>query len=702
MQPLGLPPAEATTISFVGTALADQPMLWTGFPTAEPPELVVKADAKPDPARAQFRIKPASSVGPGIYGLRIFTRGGASNLRLIMVDDLPRIAEATTNKSPEKAMKLKPPAAIDAVYEAETFDYYTFSAKAKQRLSIEIVARRLGSTMDPVLRLLDAEGRELAFADDDETAGADPRLAHVFAAAGNYTIEIRDVRYQGNASARYRLRIGEFPLLTAPYPAAVQKGTTAEVEATGVGLGDMPPVEVKVPADSKEPARPITFAYGKGKGSATATEIVSNEPEQLEAEPNDSPDHATPLNLLGAMNGRFAVPRDRDFFRFQAKKGDTVRFVGRTRSLGSPTDLYLQILTADGKKQLAETDDAGLDEGTLELKVADDGEYLLAVEDLIGRGGPTYTYRLEIDLNRPRLTASIDADKYDVPPAGIAQAKTNIVRSGFDGPVKFRLQATDDAKLDDVQLVGSAAAGKSDIILTMFVPPTHTAGKPLNVRLFAEATVDGKTISTPVRTIAGLRKSLAGQPNPPASLDGIVALGLGPATASFALSTKTPTVPFAKEGKAEVVVAVDRMKLKDAIVDLNAYGLPEGFAAKQVTIEKGKDEATLVVTGPKDAKPLTQPFYIVGTTVVTKKSYQASLAGLTLAAGGAKEPVAKEQGAPSAKSQATGAAEKAKPTVSKGKPDAKPQATGPAAKPKETAKAKTTDAKVRKPTQVEP
>src|SRR5207244_528104 len=122
----------------------------------------------------------------------------------------------------------------------------------------------------------------------------------------------------------------------------------------------------------------------------------------------------------------------------------------------------------------------------------------------------------------------------------------------------------------------------------------------------AEATVDGKTLSVPVRTTASLRKALAGLPNPPAVLDGIVALGLGePSTANFKLTTKTPDVTFDVSGaKAEVVVAVDRQKeQKDAVVTLNAYGLPEGYSAKAVTIDKGKDEATLVVTGPQGAQP---------------------------------------------------------------------------------------------------
>ena len=39
---------------------------------------------------------------------------------------------------------------------------------------------------------------------------------------------------------------------------------------------------MQVPADYAEPTRPLTFAYGKGKGSGSVTAFVSSEREQTD------------------------------------------------------------------------------------------------------------------------------------------------------------------------------------------------------------------------------------------------------------------------------------------------------------------------------------------------------------------------------------------------------------------------------------
>jgi hypothetical protein len=677
--PLAIAPGTATKISLVGANLAVEPQLWTGFPVAQAAWIKPAESKKPDLTHAAFTLQPDPSVGPGIYGLRVVTPGGVSNLKLIMVDDLPTVPEKSDNKSREKAQTLKLPVAIDAACEAETSDFYAFEVKAGDRLSIETVARRLGTPVDATIRLLDAAGRELAYADDDETAGADARLSHRFEQAGQYFVEVRDVRYLGSGSYRYRLRIGNFPLAATPYPAAVQKGAKATVEVATLDGGQLQPIAVAVPADSAERFHGLAVSYGKGQGSGFTTALVGDGAEQIETEPNDSPEQAAPLETAGAMNGRIAAPGDRDYFRFRAKKGNQIRFVGRTRSFGSPTDLYLRLFSGDGKRQLAEADDQGLDEGALEAKIDADGEYLLVVEDLIGRGGPAYTYRLEIDVDRPRLAVSLDADKYDVPRAGIAQLKATIVRGGFEGPVRFRFEGGPEG----VQLITGANLGTTGSLLTLFVPSSVAPGTPLVGRVLAEATAGDVQLAVPAGTSSALKKSLGGVAPP--ALDGLVAVGVAAAdVAYFQFSTKTPTVAVAPGAKkAEFVVAVDRQKAaKDAVVDLNVYGLPAGFKAAPVKIDKGKNEATLVVECPADAKPQEIAFVVVGTSTVTKKMVQGSLADLKLAVGSTTTTSATKP--PAAKPATTKPAEKK-----------------PAGKPVAAAKQPTTVA-VRKPTQVEP
>lgn len=715
VSPLAIPPNKLSKISLLGTGIEKSPELWTSFPLVSPAS-APDPDRKPENGKAYFQLQPTSDVIPGIYGIRVVTPTGATNLKLMMIDDLPTVNEvAAANKSVDKAQKLTLPIAVEGTYEAETFDYFTFHADAKQRISVEVVARRLSSPLDAVIRLLDSAGRELAYSDDDEAIGADPRFTHTFAKAGDYVIELRDIRYQGNTNSAYRLRIGDFPLLTAPYPAGVAQGSEGTIEPTGLNLGKLAPVKLKVGKNDAIAMRPLALHYADGQGSGFTAAIVGSGTEQVEAEPNDEIKKASKLVTSGAMNGRLDKPRDVDFYTFEGKKGAKVRFIGLTRAIGSPSDLYLRLLDKAGK-QLADTDDAGLEEGTLEATLPADGAYVLAVEDLVGRGGPQFTYRIEIETDRPRLTAAAELDKYDVPRAGIAQIKVSVTRGGFDAPVNIKV-----VDAPGVMAVGSVAAGKPDGIVTLVFPPNFEAGKLLNLKLIAESTADKTPIACEVSTSAALRKSLGGINTPPSSLEGLVAIGFAPpAVEQFELTTKTPEVVWeAGKTKIEFVVDVERKKGFADGLTLTVYGLPEGFKAAAVTIDKAKKEGTVVVEGPAAPKDFRQPLQIVGTAVVAKKTVQASLTDVALATAKAAKPAPKKEVAKVEPAKPEAKAVAKAETKADAKPAAKPETkavaktetkpgpkTDAPAKPQADKPAVKTETKPatapRKPTKVEP
>ena len=116
-----------------------------------------------------------------------------------MIDDLPNVTKSGTHKTIASAQELKLPVAVDGNCEETSFDYYAFRAKKGQRVSVEVVANRLGSPLDPVVRLLDAAGKELVYCDDDPAVGSDARFSFTAPRTGRYFIELRDVGYQGGS-----------------------------------------------------------------------------------------------------------------------------------------------------------------------------------------------------------------------------------------------------------------------------------------------------------------------------------------------------------------------------------------------------------------------------------------------------------------------------------------------------------------------
>ena len=120
--------------------------------------------------------------------------------------------------------------------EAETTDYFKISATAGQRLSFEILGRRLGSLFDPQLQLLDAHtGRELpgGYSNDAPGLQTDARLTYTFKTAGEYLVAVRDVSYRGGNDFHYRLRIGDFPCATTTFPLAAKRGSKVSVQFAG-------------------------------------------------------------------------------------------------------------------------------------------------------------------------------------------------------------------------------------------------------------------------------------------------------------------------------------------------------------------------------------------------------------------------------------------------------------------------------------
>src|SRR6201999_3501986 len=99
---------------------------------------------------------------------------------------------------------------------------------------------------------------------------------------------------------------------------------------------------------------------------------------------------------------RFEKPRDRDYYTFDADAKQQIVFVGQTRQLGAPTDLYLRLYDDKGN-QLAEVDDDAGEEAVLDHTFAVKGTYRLLVGDLLKTAGPGRLYRIECRPSREAL-----------------------------------------------------------------------------------------------------------------------------------------------------------------------------------------------------------------------------------------------------------------------------------------------------------
>jgi hypothetical protein len=511
--PSAITPGSSVAVTWYGDSLAKPLGLWTSFPadvTAPP------ADGAQN-GQATFRIKIASNVSVGLGAVRLMTTAGASNLRLLLIDDLPTVLQKGGNNTREKAQAVSAPVAIDGASEPASSDYYSITGKKGQRLSAEIFAQRIGSRMDAMMRLLDSSGRELMYCDDSPGAGSDPRFSFTFAADGNHILEIRDVNYEGGPEYRYRLRLGDFPIATCAFPLAAKRGSAAKFVLEGAGCEGLPPLAITLP---DAPRAWLGAKRSGGKGSAIVPVLCPDNDEIVEAEPNDTPLRATKIAIPGGVSAHFQAPGDIDYFQFHAAGGSKIAIRSFARDIGSAANVSLQILAADGTL-IAESKVAGPQEASVEAAIPSDGIYLVRASELSGAGGPGMYYRLELGPIRPGFLLSTDTEVLNAAPGGSVKLKVTAVRRDYNGQISLSLVGEHEG----IELANSLIAeGKTEAELEVRVKSDQPPGRLIHLGIVGNATVDGRQISQKLSTMPALQKLFPRMAAPPLELDGMIGL----------------------------------------------------------------------------------------------------------------------------------------------------------------------------------
>ena len=606
--PSAVQPGQTVEVTLHGTKLDDPLQVWTSFPAQV--ELVAgAADAKDQTSRV-CKVTVDSTIPVGIGGLVVGSPAGVSDVALVMIDDLPSVADNGANHALAQAQVVAIPAAIDGTADGTSFDFYKFTGKKDQRISLEVVAARVGTSLDSVVRLLRSDGGELMLADDDESAGADSRFSLTLPADGDYVVELHDNQYRGGG--RYRMRIGDFPLVSVPYPLGGRLGSTAQFQFAGSAIDGATPVVLRIPDVVKSGRVSVAAKFPAGNSSGLATLVASELPEATEVEPNDSSKVSTPVTIPAAVNGHFHSAGDRDYYTFAAMKDQSLSFRAMSRSLGSPSLLYMRLFDS-ADKQLAETQVNDTAEWTLSHKFPADGMYSLMVEDLLRRGGPEHAYRVEIEPTAG-FSLSVKNDKdtrlqFNVPAnSGALAFIVQCDRSGYDGVVTLALE-NDSLGL---QLLNPTIPEKAkEHRLLIALPANATAGNLASIRLIGSATVNDRPQTAVVETIVTLRAKRPQMTFPPAWMNGLVSVVVGRnLDAFYAVKPGTPTAAFDKaSGQAALALNLERTnaEFKDAITVM-VENLPAGFSSE---VKADKDTYSVTVTGPKDAADGTHSIKIV-------------------------------------------------------------------------------------------
>ncbi len=204
-------------------------------------DFVYRVDVGPEPViKALFPRGSRGGVPIGAARLdrEAFAKTAREYLQTADLSTRER-AEAEPNDTGQKAMQISPPQVISgAISKPGDKDVFRFQGEAGDVVVAEVCARRAGSPLDSLLRLMDAKGRVVAWNDDHEdmlsgllTHDADSYLSAKLPAAGQYFVQLSDAQGHGGADYLYCMRITpprpDFELVLAPSCLNVAGGRTA-------------------------------------------------------------------------------------------------------------------------------------------------------------------------------------------------------------------------------------------------------------------------------------------------------------------------------------------------------------------------------------------------------------------------------------------------------------------------------------------
>ena len=427
----------------------------------------------------------------GFRYYQAWTSEGIAAGRRFVIGHLPEVVEQEIDGRPiPTAVKL--PVTINGrIFPREDVDIWTFSGKKGSSYVCEVNAARIGSPLDSRLEIIGPDGGRLA--ENTDHFGNDSYLRFTAPADGTYRVRIHDLKFLGLQPYVYRLTITDGPWVEQTYPLGIQRGTKTEVQLLGQQL-PVKPVTVDVPADAIGTiGHSLSVPMGETNVFALA---VSDHPNVLEADGNNTPATAQAVTLPVVLNGRIESVGDTDHFVFQAKKDESLVMDLQAARLGSLLDARVSVLDAAGKRIGGGDESKGSSDPKFTFKAPGDGKFTVVIsEQEPGRGGERFAYRLEIAPSakaKPGFQLKLPGDAISVARNGEAKIKINVERTGgfneeialavenlpagvtvsggdkipkAKNVVEMKLKATKDATVTvkSVRITGKAKAGDVEI-----------------------------------------------------------------------------------------------------------------------------------------------------------------------------------------------------------------------------------------------
>jgi hypothetical protein len=465
---------------------------------------------------ALIEITVDSDAKPGARELRLMTAKGLSNPLPFYVGQVPEYvrkpmltAAFQVLGKEQLAMRKRPPEEFEQAVElpctvngqvaSGEVNRYRFKAEKGQKLVISTLARQLvpfiadavPGWFQPVVRILDSNGKEIAYQDDFRFR-PDPVILFDVPETGEYLLDVYDAIFRGREDFVYRITMGEIPFITSVYPLGAQSGGTPEIKVEGWNLDAAATPKI----EQREDGSWSVSCESKGLTSNPVPIERDEWPEYYEQEANDTPSKAQLVKLPAILNGRMDRKGDWDVFKVAGKSNQVLVAEVRARRLESPLDSVLKVTDKAGRL-LAFNDDkedrfAGANTHDADSYVMatfpSNGTYFVHIGDAARDSGPEYAYRLRLSRPQPDFALRIVPSSLALRAKGSGTVQVHLDRKdGFEGPVKLSLKQPSKRFLaNSVSLTGTQTVARLSNRTDL-----KTTDEPVNVEIIGTAKING-------------------------------------------------------------------------------------------------------------------------------------------------------------------------------------------------------------------
>jgi len=400
------------------------------------------------PTTVEFDVELDSAIVAGIYPLRIATSEGVSAAEFVTVDVLPQRAVVPAG---DDVVDL--PIALHGTLAGSAVQPIVFRGRKGQSITIDVLARRLGSKLRPVVHLYDADKRQLAWSLPQTALAGDARVSAVLPSDGDYTVAVHDLTYAAATPGHYRVAIGSFDYVDQVFPPVVERGTSTELELIG-RFGEQTSLSIT----QAEMAAAFSSSAADGLGDVCplpwplAAAPIGLRPyvrlsdlRELTEDRTLGASRMLPATSV-AVSGRLDRPDETDVYHLDLAADEQIRAEVFADRLGSPIDAVLEIRDDQGRRLALSDDVVGPDPRLDYTAAKNPTRVTLAVNDALRRGDQRSLYRLVVTRDVEAKPAndfrlSFVEDTHNLASDGTKVFRVSAERAGYEEAI--RLTAAD-------------------------------------------------------------------------------------------------------------------------------------------------------------------------------------------------------------------------------------------------------------------